>query len=350
MMPTVSVIMPLYNSAKHLREAVDSMIAQTLVDWELIAICEPDSHDTTNSIMEKYAVTDNRIRVIYNTTRLGISASLNRAIRESHGMYIARMDGDDVSLPTRLESQVRFMNEHPDVAICASHVRYIDVKGKTLFYKDNLSDDSQQLHSDLLFFCFIHHPSVAFRKSSILEYNLYYDETYTEAEDYELWCRASRIVQIAATPDVLFHYRWRNDNSYHTGMEELKRANIEILRSNLKALDVNVPDEVLHHLCRVTCHETIRDFRNIEKRLNMVYNRIVEKNRELNVYKEDCLIMTLDKRMYWRRHKIRRIVAVLLKSFAKTMSEESFFYATLYLELNGFYPVFRRVLHHLHIL
>ena len=343
-MPKVSVIMPVYNGERFLAKAIESILEQTYQDFEFIIIRAYDTNQASADIISQYAKKDNRIIIIDNNSKLGIAVSLNIGIEAAKGDYLARMDGDDISLPERLRTQVAFMENNTDTTICCSRVVYIDETGRDLFYKDNLSADPAQIVSDLFFFCFIHHPSVMFRKNAIFEHELYYDNTYEAAEDHELWRRASRTVKISVVPEILLKYRWHMKSASHTGGVVQKNACLRIMRDNLEELKITASEEELAYLQRTTCYETLSNYRKVEKLLNSFYETIIEKNRDLKVYDENCLIKTLDRRMYWRHHRIRRWVAVTLKSIASAVSSEAIFSSAIFLELNGFSTLIKRLL------
>src|SRR5512146_2439112 len=111
MEPIVSVVMPVYNSAPYLREAVDSILAQTFTDFEFI-IVDDGSSDETPQILDGYG--DARIRRLRNERNMGVVPTLNCGLAAARGRYVARHDADDISLPTRLEQQVRFLDTHPE--------------------------------------------------------------------------------------------------------------------------------------------------------------------------------------------------------------------------------------------
>jgi len=205
-----------------------------------------------------------------------------------------------------------------------------------------MSESPEQIKTDLFFFCFMRQSAAIFRASAIWEYGLFYNEDYLTAEDHELWCRASHLVKIAKVPEALIKYRWHMRSTSHAG-EDISRGNcVKIMRENLSKLDISATNEDLMCLCRITCHETFLDYRKAEKSLDAFYDLIIEKNRALGIYSEACLIKTLDRRMYWKRHRIRRWAAVLLKSIAKAISNGRVFYSAIYLELNGFSAVLKK--------
>ena len=127
-MPKVSVIIGVYNCAPYLQEALDSLYAQTFQDFEII-ICEDGSQDNTYEVAEENARFHRNIVLLRNEKNIGLNATLNNCLAVAKGMYIARMDGDDVSLPTRFETEVKFLDEHPEYAIVTTPMKYFDEVG-----------------------------------------------------------------------------------------------------------------------------------------------------------------------------------------------------------------------------
>ena len=115
-MPKVSVVMSVYNAEPYLEAAIDSILNQTFRDFEFV-IVDDGSTDGSTEILEKYAKGDSRIRLVHNAFNKGLIRSLNRGVKLAKGEYIARQDGDDVSLPQRLASQVQFLDEHPEIGV-----------------------------------------------------------------------------------------------------------------------------------------------------------------------------------------------------------------------------------------
>lgn len=193
--PLVSVIMPVYNTAPFLREAIDSILNQTLTDFELILI-DDASTDESASILHAYS--DERIRIIQNEKNLGLAVSLNKAIRVSKGKFIARMDGDDVSLAHRLELQASQLQKLPHHSVVCSTCILIDEQGNKI---GKWKDDSQYLTAKKIRAklpsnnCIVH-PSIIMRRELLLEY--FYDPEQSAAEDYDLWLRM-------AAEGVMFH-------------------------------------------------------------------------------------------------------------------------------------------------
>lgn len=128
-MAKVSIIMGIYNCAVTLPEAIDSIVAQTFTDWELI-LCDDGSSDNTYEIAEAYLKKlPGKIILIKNDENKGLNHTLNRCLEIAHGEYIARMDGDDISLPTRLEKEADFLDCHPEYAIVSAPMIFFDENG-----------------------------------------------------------------------------------------------------------------------------------------------------------------------------------------------------------------------------
>ena len=127
-MPKVSVIMGIYNCAPYLQEALDSLYAQTFQDYEIV-LCEDGSKDNTYEVAKQNADSHPNIKLLRNERNLGLNATLNKCLAVADGEYIARMDGDDISVPTRFEKEVKFLDEHPEYAIVTTPMKYFDEGG-----------------------------------------------------------------------------------------------------------------------------------------------------------------------------------------------------------------------------
>ena len=127
--PLCSVVMPTYNDSRHLAAAIESILDQTFRDFEFIII-DDCSTDKTPEILEQYRCQDTRIRIVRNAENLGVARSLNKAIALTQSPFIARMDGDDLSLPTRLEKQIAYMQAHPEVGVLGTQNIFIDEQGQ----------------------------------------------------------------------------------------------------------------------------------------------------------------------------------------------------------------------------
>jgi glycosyltransferase involved in cell wall biosynthesis len=341
MTATVSVVMPLYNAARFLPQALDSVIAQTLHEWELIAVCEPDSGDGTNEAVAGYAQRDGRIKPVFNSVRIGIAASLNVGMRAAKGEYIARMDGDDVCHPQRFEKQVEFFRKNPDISILGSNIRFIDARGRPGAHISSYPAGHERIKSDLLFYCEIMHPAVMMRKADIGKHGLYYDERFAASEDFELWNRASRVVKLANLPDVLLYYRWGLHTATRDGAGAGDRNYIAVIDRSCRELGIEFAPEELRLLYPRTCDMRLSNAGDVKQTLESAARRIAEANAAAGVYAPDALGATLEKRLYWKRRPARAFAAAAIRS----ASGGSFASGVAgYLEQRGFGMTIRRVL------
>lgn len=125
----ISILMGIYNCARTLPEAVDSILNQTYTNWELV-MCDDGSSDNTYEVASEYkAKYPDKIVLLKNEKNMGLNATLNRCLEAARGKYMARMDGDDISLPTRLEKEAAFLDTHQEYAIVSCPMIYFDENG-----------------------------------------------------------------------------------------------------------------------------------------------------------------------------------------------------------------------------
>lgn len=199
--PKVTVIMPVYNSEKYLREAIDSILGQTFTDFEFL-IFNDGSIDRSAEIIKSYK--DPRIIFFDYKKNSGHTGHLNEGIVAAKGKYIARMDSDDISLPHRLKKQVDFMEKNPDFGVCGTQVVIMALSGN---YVTSLHLEDKKLRSELFFYNVFAHPSVIMRKSILKKYNLFYKQDYYPAEDYKMWVDVSQYSKLGNIPEVMLKYR-----------------------------------------------------------------------------------------------------------------------------------------------
>lgn len=209
--PIVSVIMGVYNvgDGRRLELAVQSILAQTFEDWELI-LCDDGSTDGTLARLEALSLCDQRIKVLSNGTNRQLAATLNRCIACARGRYIARMDDDDVSHPERLEKQLRFMEEHPEISFCGTSAHYFSDEGVW----GRRFPPVRPTKDDLLFTNPFIHPSMVIRREALLAVGGYSEEKIMRrAEDYDLWMRLYAAgYEGANLQEILFDYREDKDS------------------------------------------------------------------------------------------------------------------------------------------
>ena len=200
--PTISVIMPAYNSERFIRESIESVLRQTWTNFELI-IVDDCSTDDTPSIIDQMASQDSRIVAIHNTINQRQSESRNKALRQARGKYIAILDHDDIALPERFRLEHEYLETHPDIFMVGTYVRIIDGQGRpaaVIKFPTNPDAIAQQLPIDNCFY----HCCVMYRNIG----KLFYRDHMRYVEDYDFYLRLlSDGKRLANIPKVLAQYR-----------------------------------------------------------------------------------------------------------------------------------------------
>jgi glycosyltransferase involved in cell wall biosynthesis len=251
-MPHVTVLLPVYNGERFLADAVKSVLSQTFRDFELLVV-DDGSTDGSATILESF--TDPRIRVIKNEKRQKLAGALNRGIESARGMYIARMDADDVCMPERLAAQVGFMDTHPDIGMCGCWVRTIgDHPSSGTIYK--FPETHEEIKASLLFDNPFAHPSTILRKSFLDKYLLRFDGSYYPAEDYELWARALDCFTSANIARVLLQYRLHANSMTLSGQPEMDAQAARIITPLFAKLLISPSDDDIVFHRYVSTHRT----------------------------------------------------------------------------------------------
>lgn len=200
-MPEVSIVMSVYNGEQFLRQSIDSLLNQTWKDFELI-IVNDGSSDSSAKIIRSYQ--DNRILSLDNEVNRGLIFSLNRGIGSASGRFIARMDADDIALPYRIERQLQFLRENPNIAICGSSTYHL-LNNKLTFKPSHSEHD--EIACWMLFNSALVHPTLMFRASVFENEEIIFDSAFPHAEDYELWSRLLFKHKMVVLKEPLLQYR-----------------------------------------------------------------------------------------------------------------------------------------------
>lgn len=202
----VSVVMPVYNEADYVEEAIKSIQKQTYSPIEIIII-EDGSTDESKKIVNYYEKNDNRVRTIKNSENLGNYPSRNVGTRAAKGAFIAVMDGDDVALPSRIERQIHFLHRHPEHVMVGGQVCLVDAEGDLLGRRDGLHVEHEAIDSALMDGEWaIVHPTVLMRRETFMAAGGY-QERYRSCADHDLYLRLAERGRIANLPEVLLRYR-----------------------------------------------------------------------------------------------------------------------------------------------
>lgn len=182
--PKISVIMGIYNCAPTLREALDSLYAQTFQDFQII-LCDDGSSDNTLAIAEEYAKRHDNIILLRNERNLGLNATLNKCLAKVNTPLVARMDGDDISLPERFAVQVKFLDEHPEFAFVSTAMICFDENGD---FKTLANEEGSPTKFSFVKKTPFYHAPVMVRKEAYLAVDGYsVSKKLLRVEDYHLW-------------------------------------------------------------------------------------------------------------------------------------------------------------------
>ena len=182
----ISIIMGIYNCANTLDEAIESIMSQTYSNWQMI-MCDDGSVDDTYSVANKYVEQcPDKFVLIKNDKNRGLNYTLNHCLKYADGDYIARMDGDDISLPTRFEKEVEFLNNNPKYSIVSCQMVYFDDEGDFRISKDNGEPAISQFAKGTPF---CHAPCMV-RREAYMAINGYTESVKRlRVEDWDLWVR-----------------------------------------------------------------------------------------------------------------------------------------------------------------
>ncbi|MBD5364494.1 MAG: glycosyltransferase [Bacteroides sp.] len=277
--PKISVCMPMFNASRYLRECIDSILAQTFTDFELLIA---DDGSTDNSIEIAQSYTDPRIRLIRRPH--DYIATLNCLLNEARGKYIARMDADDIMLPTRLQLQFDYMEAHPDVDVLGSTAVIFSDDSTEDVYELSVSDAIVVLR-DLLTGNCICNPTTFIRKKAIYEKNLRYEHRFPNAEDYYFWYRCILAgLTIYNTSEITMRYRLSHGQVSSEKNSEMKQQAKQIKHlvasSICKASNLDyIPPLVQFNDAKLTViipflNEGIELIRTVESILKTSSNRI----------------------------------------------------------------------------
>jgi glycosyltransferase involved in cell wall biosynthesis len=227
-LPLVSVVLPCYReSVAILRRSLESVLAQTYTNIEVILVVDDPSDEVKVALLKDWAAADDRIRVIMNPRNLGPWGSYNRGVREAKGALIAIQDSDDVSAPTRIEDLTRFLLGHPDIGVVGSALAYVDDTSGLLLLERTYPADAAgaiRRYSPLA------HPTTL-RWAHLFVDHGDYDESpaYRHAADYELWCRwLADGVRMANVPATYYRYYQSRSNFKAQNVKAILRDTVRI--------------------------------------------------------------------------------------------------------------------------
>ena len=285
---------------EHLRLAVESICKQTYDNIELILI-DDASDEECKAVIYSLISKWRQIKLLQNTTNIGLTASLNRALRVASGDYIARMDADDYSTPDRITKQVEFLDRRNEVDICGTGV--ISFGATQIFMSPHSGLDPKQAQCRLFYSSTLCHPSVMMRKSFLDKHNIEYDEAVLKGQDYDMWERCSVYGNLAVLKEVLLYYRIHNSQiSFLNKDQQENSANIVRLR-RLGRLGIKPTDR------EFKCHLALISGKSSEilpKEVNIWTQKLIKANKEKQLVDARTFEIDLDNRFFIFCLKMRK--------------------------------------------
>lgn len=268
--PEITVLMTVYNEERFLRQAIDSILAQTYPHFELLVV-DDASTDDSPAILASY--TDPRVRVVTNEENMGCPRSSNRGLSLARGRYIARMDADDIAFPNRLEVQHAFMERHPDIDLVGSSNEVIDEQGEVIgAWRGQFGPET--VYYLLNFRNCLTHSTVMFRKE-FAETIGGYNEGVKWALDYDFYHRASKAGKLYRMDEVLVQWRSMPAKSEEKSCGQ-KETVYAVLRDNFSRLKVGEVDEAT--LAILNNHKILSERSFSQKEIEQAFSTLLGSN------------------------------------------------------------------------
>ncbi|WP_370407936.1 glycosyltransferase [Tenacibaculum dicentrarchi] len=189
-----------------MKEAINSILNQTFTDFEFIIVNDKPSRKENIELLKAYQQKDKRIQVVENKQNIGLTKSLNKGLLLAKGTYIARMDADDFSYPTRFEKQVHFLDENKEYVVCGTNIEYFG-ENKIKLTREIIKVENIELKAQLIKNSCFAHPTVMIRKQILIDNQIKYNEDFIQAQDYKLWSDLSTLGRYYNIKEILLKYR-----------------------------------------------------------------------------------------------------------------------------------------------
>ena len=282
----VSVLMPVFNVQDYVAEAIESMLNQTFTDFELILL-DDCSTDKTAKVISGF----NDPRIVYhrNERNLGLANNLNVGLNLAKGEFIARMDGDDISLPNRLQIQIDFLKDNKDIDLCSCGLEMFGTEHQVWIRES----DPEQVKVTMLFYSPVLHATSVFRKDSFIRNGLYYNQDMFPAEDYDLWSRAVFYCKLVNITEVMYRYRIHGIQVTKTddrADERDRQIQATYLKNALPSLKKNDADMFISRYIRksnLTIHNVLS--------LKSIYCAVIDANQKDHFFDSKILTQKLQR-------------------------------------------------------
>ena len=226
--PRVTVLLAVFNGGGLLLESLESVLAQTWRDFELLVV-DDGSTDGTRDLLQN--IRDPRLRVLTNPANLGLTLSLNRGLEAARGELVARHDADDRCAPTRLGEQVAFLEAHPAIMLLGSSAWRLTPDGRRCGANDLPTTHLGTRWASIVDNPFLH-PTVMFRREPVLREFHGYDAGYSVCQDFDLWSRVAERYKVANLPERLVQMREHPDSMTRTSAQKTTEEAQKIMARN----------------------------------------------------------------------------------------------------------------------
>ena len=315
--PLVSVVMPVYNSEKYVAEAIESILGQTFSDFELI-IVDDGSQDRSPEIIREYERQDDRVRLLRQEGNMGVATARNRGIDEAGGEFLALMDSDDISLPTRLEQQLRFLQENPDIGA-------VGVRSKMANHDLTVQvgiNAGRRLHAPIVLSLFtgvvaLITGGLMIRSQPLRTVGGFTDGLRYGEEESDLFVRllVQTGMRFANLPEILYVQRLHDSNSSSSGASRAARQAFAYQRRIFSALWDEVTDDTLMRFRRLRLQHKLNwsERRAAKADLQRLIESLIERQM-VDASERPLLIADMNRRLeqtsprlwqkicHWRRH------------------------------------------------
>lgn len=295
--PAISVLLAVHNGMPHLQHSLESVLSQRFEDFEFIIVDDASTDGTETLLLEK-ACRDNRLKILHNSKKAGLTRALNRGLAAAQGDYVARIDADDVCRPDRLGIQLATMVRDPGLVIIGSGYRIIDGGGASQGTVSVALSDAQ-IRWLLGFSPPTFHPTYFFRRVGPDGAAVMYDESFRTAQDFDLWSRLSRQGRSLVLPDVLIDYR---RHEHGISIAQTAQQAEDGRRVSLRNMSERLPEDLLADI--VPLIDLL--FRRVEARGDAIAAS-VEAMRKLLAFDEDYFSDSSQRR--WMRRTAAGLLA-----------------------------------------
>lgn len=309
----ISVLMPCYNCEKYIAEAIDSIIAQTYKNWQLLII-DDGSSDQSVDIIRKYMRLDSRILLYENEKNKGVVYTRNKALSMCEGEYIAFMDADDRSSGDRLDAECKFLDENPHISAVGGLYQLINEEGREIPTKKIEAYSDCQIRAHMLFHNVIANGTVMIRRDFILQNKLKYDENLKSTEDYRFWVDVLQVGKLQNLNHVFQFYRVHEGSLEHSGDNQIESNRKKALYSTrecmLTLLQIELSEEEKEVLFTFLEQPSSKMSSDRRKKLKLIFEKLEKQSgnmsRELadEFHKQICL---------WKKYTYSKLVRGLYR-------------------------------------